>query len=482
MQFQDLWSGWQQWQLETVRVSERRERRRTAIDKNARVAAVSNEPATEAATPDGTEHAIAAHFHSLFGKLTDRFAAAGHRLADGRAALRHMIAPERFEECVAIAKAKLGALATETARKLRVAWAEEALAERQLNAFRDKHELFEREARPALPDYLVWATLGFSIFLDALLNSFVFAQGSEIGFVGGIIQALMVGGPLVLVGFFASAALRQLHHVDWRHQLCGLAVLVGYLIFLMFYAFAVVALREALPVDPDNAAQIGWARFQQDPFVIKSTLSALLFLASLGFSLSALAFGYRAQDPYPGYSAATARAEARREKREQLADGYRAEITGAVEPSKKKVEVVRRRAGAAQQKALVLRARSHALRHSFERLGGEIDAVYRACIHRYREVNIRVRSTPAPIYFAVPPMPLWDKLCPPDTLSAARIDNESTEILEADPEGMAAAALHRIEMVETQARSAAEDLFRQVEREAAQQQPVARRRLTFAPV
>jgi hypothetical protein len=65
---------------------------------------------------------------------------------------------------------------------------------------------------------------------------------------------------------------------------------------------------------------------------------------------------------------------------------------------------------AARQRARGLQARGPALRYGLARLAGAIDSVYRICIHRYREINLRVRSTPAPLYFAHRPAPLWDSV------------------------------------------------------------------------
>lgn len=218
--------------------------------------------------------------------------------------------------------------------------AQDAIGE--TNRFRREEERTADAGFPESRRWYVGVLLGL-VVLETLINGFFFGTNVTSGLFGGMSYAVLISAVNVLIlGFLAAAAIRQIHHRDPRRKLVGLMVVVSVACVALFWNVLVAHYREALPSDfppapatltaasseaeqevaacwlgPDeaDADREALCLFRGSWFGLGGFQSYMLLLIGLAMWAFATLDWLRMDDPYPGYGK---RERARRDTEDAL--------------------------------------------------------------------------------------------------------------------------------------------------------------------
>lgn len=174
--------------------------------------------------------------------------------------------------------------------------------ERSQRAFRSANAL-ERSAHYPESRLLGVSIIVLVCFVEAVLNSWLFAKGSEFGLLGGIFQALMIS--LVNAGalafLFGYLFLPETNHVDPRRRSRGYLLAATLLFAAVLFNLAVGHYRGEMIAGSLQPARDALESFIARPADLGDMEAWLLFFVGLGaFALSSYKF-HTLEDPYPGY-------------------------------------------------------------------------------------------------------------------------------------------------------------------------------------
>ncbi|HEY7248322.1 MAG TPA: hypothetical protein VH678_31040 [Xanthobacteraceae bacterium] len=280
---------------------------------------------------------------------------------------------------------------------------------RHLRDLEMEHDEFRRRHR--LKRAAHWAsggnlTLKIGILLalfvfEVFLNGFFLSKGSELGYLGGAVEAFTFALLNVGVSFLiAAAGVRQLNHRNYLRKLFGLVCFLCYVVLAVGLNLALAHYREASGALVADAGREVLARLQANPLGIADLKSWLFFALGLLCSLIAFADAFLVFDPYPGYAPLEKRrAEAHdayiRRKNDLIAQllEIRDDAIEALEEANRDLSVRRGEHDA------ILESRARLVR-LFAAHQSALDRAANALLSMYREANKRRRKTPAPSGFA----------------------------------------------------------------------------------
>src|SRR5690606_15764135 len=206
-----------------------------AVDERARMQGADGKPPADAGAPDSEELAIAEEIERRARKAAEEYRAA-LELYESR--IRDAIISTELR--VEVESAGEGAVsdfslrAVNDANHLAALEHEAKGRDAEYVAFRDKHRL-ERMPRIVSGRERLFRGVVIAIFviLESMLNGLFFAEGSEAGLVGGVIQAFTLS--LLNIGaavLFALYGMRLLIYRNFAVKLVGVCALLLYVVWL----------------------------------------------------------------------------------------------------------------------------------------------------------------------------------------------------------------------------------------------------------
>src|SRR5690606_17850757 len=171
-------------------------------------------------------------------------------------------------------------------------------------AFRRKHRL-ERLPKIVSGYERLFRGVVIAIFviLESILNGLFFAEGSEAGLVGGVVQAFTLS--LLNIGaavLFALYGLPLLIYRNFAVRLVGVATLLAYVAWLLGLNLVIAHFRDQFIASAgDVSALVLWEHLRTAPFALADAQSWLLAFLGVGFSLSALISASGLDDRYLFY-------------------------------------------------------------------------------------------------------------------------------------------------------------------------------------
>jgi hypothetical protein len=373
-----------------------------ALAKTGAGRGVRNEPAADSSGFDDVENRIIeyveAEKNSAHGVLLDELQIYQERLTgldfEGRFATIRQAAPAAVSEFHAEAAQGRDELHS-LRRHLR-----DLEAER--DEFRRRHGL-TRTARWASRGNLT-LKVGILLWLfvfEMILNGFFLAKGSELGYLGGAVEALTFALVNIGVSFLIGAVgLRELNHRNYFRKFCGLMSLVAYGVLTIGLNLALAHYREVSGSLVADAGREVLLRLQVAPLGINDVKSWLLFGIGILCSLIALGDAYLIFDPYPGYGALERRRASAydayiRRKNELIVAllEIRDQAIEGLEEANRDLSIRR------NEHDVILESRARVVR-LFEAHQSHLDRAANALLAVYREANKRSRNTPPPSRFS----------------------------------------------------------------------------------
>jgi hypothetical protein len=252
---------------------------------------------------------------------------------------------------------------------------------------------------------LAFMVLAVFVILESILNGMFFAEGSEAGIIGGVVQALVLS--MLNVGVAALYAVYGLpflfHRRRWGKAV-GVLATVAFAVWLLGLNLAIGHFRD-LFVQGAGSVQMAELldRMTAGPLLLGDAKSGLLVLLGITLGLLSVIDVAASRDPYPGYGAIGRERQHAIERyahenakslaaimrlRDQTVD----DMTAAIE--------LMREAQYDMQVAIEGRSRLH---HNYRAYLEHLAVVHERLVQRYREGNRRVRRGDVPAYFRQPP-------------------------------------------------------------------------------
>lgn len=376
-----------------------REAKRLKVEERARKEGQHNRPGSDQTEPDANERTISEHFRAQWISFSRT---AGERFTDlvrQMGALEERFNPSVLDACGSEAGDAVDQHRARSKLVLAKTRAAERASHRDLRSFCCANGL-SREAHKARAALAVAVCCVLAVIIEGAINAWAFVPGSDLGWLGGTIQAVVVAGvnigPAVLAGMLA----RNLLHVSGVRKVAGFLTVTAYLLFLATYTLLVAHYRAALLVDSEQAAVQAVLQLIHAPFSIYDFHTWLLVICSVLFSVVAFTTSFLAADPYPGYSREEAKWRQRKAHVDAEEAAYIQGIDATTQPMLGAVDRRLTEACSARDTYRELVAAARSLVSDYAYAVRRLDSAHAELIDRYRGVNQRIRDTPPPAYFA----------------------------------------------------------------------------------
>jgi hypothetical protein len=297
--------------------------------------------------------------------------------------------------------------------------------EEEFRQFRQRHAL-TRPPRYSTPDERTLALLLLLVFvlIESILNGMFFAEGSEAGLIGGVVQALVLS--VLNVGVASLYALYGFPYLFHRRRAIRAAGAAGTLIFLLWLLGLNLAIGHYRDLFIAGGGSVLMSdllhRLSSAPLLLSDAKSLILVFLGIGLGLASVIDIAVRRDRYPGYAAVAAD---RQRAIERYAEENARCLAGVMELRDRAVDDMTaavqliRDAHLGMLRAVEGRARAHQNYLSYLH---QLAGVHQRLVQRYRELNRRVRRGDAPAYFQRPALrPMFAE---PPSLEALRLEDD----------------------------------------------------------
>ncbi len=174
-------------------------------------------------------------------------------------------------------------------------------ADDELNNFKKTNNI-RRSAHYPESNALTFGILFVALIVEAIFNGIFFADGNDLGLLGGVIYASVLAFINITLGFLSGWWVFRYKNHNSQTKVYLFMFLFVILCFIdIAFNLSIAHFREALGIDPDNATAIAIKTWNEGVLNISDIESWQLFLIGLIFFSGAVYKGYTADDPYPEY-------------------------------------------------------------------------------------------------------------------------------------------------------------------------------------
>jgi hypothetical protein len=375
--------------------------RKLNIDAEAAARGSREQPSSDLQSPDAVEQKIVQTLESEWtyhgSDLINNLRAYSSRLiavsVQTELANLHLLAQNtlaKLRDANHRAEAELGPL-----RELYVACRDE------LSDFRTKHKL-KRAARNPARRWTTFGLLFLLIGIEAGLNGFFFAKGSEFGLLGGVGTAIGISFVNVIFAFAIGLfPMRWLNHRNYLIKFIGLIVtVIGLSGLVALHGFAAHYRDATAAVGEDRAFSTALQTLRISPLILADLNSFYLFGIGLLWAFLAIWKGATFDDPYPRYGAHYRRTAAAREAYSDEHAFLFEDLEKIKEDTVAQLEAGIRRIPLFPQEASLIRSQRDAHLQAFRAYESAVETAVNQLLARYRDANrSHRRNTPAPNHF-----------------------------------------------------------------------------------
>jgi hypothetical protein len=269
-----------------------------------------------------------------------------------------------------------------------------------LQAFKRMHVL-RREADYPSSSLKSFGLLFLMLVLETALNASFFAQGNDLGLLGGAIQAFLISLVNVCFGFMVGYFI-----LPWKNYVSSVNRTLALVFSIVFGVLALAGnlgvghYRDAMSIAPDNGVKVAYANFLEGPFALQDFNSWLLVALGVIVFCTSVYKGYFWDDIYPGFGRIARRVEEAKkelmaEKSELcvvISDVYEEHVKQADQHYKKM-----------QQDKQMLGILFSSIKSDFSLYRNYLSNLknaYQYLITLYRQTNKKERESPAPAYYS----------------------------------------------------------------------------------
>ena len=262
-------------------------------------------------------------------------------------------------------------------------------------------EVNDLKRHASYPDSLIlhWSIVFLMVVLESVANSYFFAQGSDLGLIGGFFQAVFVSvaniGVALFVGYFWRNKNKEAEKIK-AYFAMGI-----YIIFLLGFNLGVAHYRAALEISPDSAIEQAIINLftLETTFRVNNFDAWILFTVGVLFSLFAMIKSYRSDDIFPDYGDITRKHRKGIEEFNKYVQEVRNTVYSTLNERKSALEsnVNLCRAIDKDYPRLIKDIKDSVVQSKKNLQHNKDDCVL--VIKTYRDSNTSVRNTPTPAYW-----------------------------------------------------------------------------------
>ena len=167
--------------------------------------------------------------------------------------------------------------------------------------FQEKHKL-DIEADYPESKVLFWGILFIVLILESIANSYFYAQGSDLGLLGGVLQAFLVSITNVVMSFGIGFILfRYTNHISiFKKIIAWIGITLSF--FMISFLHLITAhYREILIKYPDDSVKNVIYETWNNPFNLSDFDSFILIVIGYAISIFIVLKSYKYDDRYPHY-------------------------------------------------------------------------------------------------------------------------------------------------------------------------------------
>lgn len=286
-------------------------------------------------------------------------------------------------------------------KKLRI---EERRELRNFKLFKEQNRL-QRLAKYPTSRLFHFAIIALCLAGESAANTYFFAAGTDLGYLGGFFSALVVSVANLLLSFTTGVlALRYMHHVQKIKAIAGGLFFAIWMGVTGIFHLLVAHYRDLLLIDPDHAMVGAWDKLRAAPFGLESMESYIVMIIGLVISVIFLLDGYNCDDAYPGYGKADRDYRKKLDALDKAESVVRSIMVKAMTSSEE--QIAERLKGYEEQsrKLADLYEGSASVVDHFDNIYQQVDEIVASAVNTYREANLRVRTDEAPVSFTRMPV------------------------------------------------------------------------------
>ena len=274
------------------------------------------------------------------------------------------------------------------------------LAKKDLYSFKDEHKLIRQEQSSTKP-LLNWAIVLAIVLAESMLNSSFFAKGSELGLLGGIIQAFVIVMINVLVANLVVLLIRRRNLITISAmEKLGYTLLSGLMVAAtVSFHFLVGHYRDALGINVETAYHYSVINFKANPFVLMDFESYILVFMGFLFFILLIIDLYKLKDPYPGYGEITQKFNKIKEEYDALNFMLLDDESDMTKDINSRIELVKTEANSIYEEIQGIHIAKQKLENKYNEHLSSIQNLAITAIKSYRSMNTDMRTTPKPAYF-----------------------------------------------------------------------------------
>ncbi len=369
------------------------------LQEKADSAADNGLPKQNAKNPDGTEREI----HSYF---ENRMSSINHIVNEGLCIRNTSITDTHLQDERALinnhtehSKLAVKSLMAREFRLLKQLKNELDDMQQEFQTFQIKNQL-ERSAHYPDSQVLYFAIILLFWLLESAGNGYFFAEGSALGLLGGVGQAVIIAAINISVAFFLMGWLFRYknHQSIWKQSgaYLGLAI---YLPCVFGFNLLVAHYRDFYALQPKEAGSLAVQRFIETPWQLSEFNSWILFFMGMLFAIFAFIDGYKREDAYPGYGKLHRRLLALHEEYDEHRDDIIMQVEEVRQDFLTKLEEMKQAVLLKHTRLVHLVEDKQVFVAEYEQGIANFTAAANALIYRYRDTNMSSRKESAPTYF-----------------------------------------------------------------------------------
>ncbi|BCG65433.1 MAG: hypothetical protein methR_P3272 [Methyloprofundus sp.] len=370
------------------------------LSEKAETAAANNLPAQNAISPDGNEREIQSYFETNMANI--------NRIVNEGLSFRNTSITDtnlQDERALISNHTEHSKLAVKSlmAREFRLL---KHLKEDLDNIQQEFHDFQSQQHLQRTPHYpdsqlLYFAVILLFWLLESIGNGYFFAEGSELGLLGGIGQAVIIAAINISTAFLLMGGLfRYKNHHSLGKQILAYLGLTAYLLCALGFNLLVAHYREFFALQPEAAGNLAVQRFMAAPWHLSEFNSWILFVMGLLFGIFAFIDGYKRDDAYPGYGKLHRRLQQLHEEYEEHRDDIVEQVEDIRQDFLHKLEEMKQAVLLKHTRLVHLVEDKQAFVAEYEQGIANFTAAANAVIFRYRDINMSARQAPPPRYFS----------------------------------------------------------------------------------
>ena len=369
------------------------------IRQKAIKAAEKELPLTDAAKPDGNEREIQNYFEqrmAVINKIANdglsrrNTSITDTHLQDERAAITNHTNHSKLE---------IESLMSREFRELMTFKHERDELDDEYQTFRNTNNLNR------IPHYPDSQLLNFAIILifwlvESAGNGFFFAEGSELGLLGGMAQSVIIAAINISTAFFIMGGIfRYKNHVSRWKRLGSYTCLLVYSVAVVAFNLLVAHYRDLFAIEPGSAGHLALQQFITAPLALADFNSWMLFFMGLLFSVFAFIDGYKRDDAYPGYGKLHKRLLRLYENYEEQRDDVIEQIENIRRDFLDNLDRMKQAVAMKHTRLVHLVEEKQAFIAEYEHGIANFVNAANTLIYRYRDINMAHRQSAPPAYF-----------------------------------------------------------------------------------